>query len=179
MLQHEQEKKAAVSSQNFALGPHPFSHSNPLIGKSATPPPFQLKASSQSDGFSKRRRVHAEGDEAKELLHYSLSPEESKYLKFNRKGFVKKGKLNRGKKRLEETSGNYDSLLGIVNNQEGENFDVKVADQFELLAEQGNPDSKIPVKMGPVSYESDAEARWDIDYRDRYEKEGKSYAGRR
>jgi RHS repeat-associated protein len=63
------------------------------------------------------RKVKPMSPEALEAMKMGLSPEEAKYVELNRKGFIKKSKLKKGVRKMDEVGGNYSAVLELVSDK--------------------------------------------------------------
>ena len=138
-----------------SVGPFTFTNDNPII---FTDP----------DG----RKVKPLSQEARDILLLSLTPEEAKFVKFNRKGFVKEGSLKRGERKLDNVGGNYEALLSLV--KEKQIYEVEINDHIEVHKIKGDPKTLEIIPFGNVEYRSEADDEWQYVYQDKYEKQGKA-----
>jgi len=146
---------------------------DPLSGKYPDISPFVFVANSpmifiDPDG----RKVVAINEEAQEIIRLGLTPEEAKYLKFNRKGMVNKRVLRKGMRKLDNVGGNYECLLSLV--KEKDVYEVEVGTAFEVHKVQGDPSSYKKYDLKEILYTSEMDGNWEYIHKVRYEHEGKT-----
>lgn len=81
-------------------------------------------------------RVRVENEKDQDIVKLSVSEEEAKFVKFNKKGFIKKGALRRGARKLGKASENFEALGSLVESER--EFVVAVSDpegDFEETSE--------------------------------------------
>jgi len=87
---------------------------------------------------------------AKQAIKFSISPEESKYLKFNRKGEVRQRALRRGGKKFgDNASYNFKTLLFLSNEETVTTYEVTTS--FFYTNAQGQIEAKPKEFGGRVS----------------------------
>jgi RHS repeat-associated protein len=105
-------------------------------------------------------KVIAKTQEAQKIIRMSLTPQESKYLKFNRKGVVKRRKLNRGMRRMNNEGGNYIALQTLAT--EKEIHEVIVSNHHEANYRDNGTTETYDIDLSLVRYESDFEVMWKL-----------------
>lgn len=143
------------SSSYPGISPYVFSLNNPIIFI-------------DPDG----EKVKAINEDAKQIIKLGLTPEEAKFVKFNRHGMIKLGALKRGMRKLGEVGGNYMALLSLV--KEKDVYEVEVGTSFEVHKVQGDKSTYKKHDMEEVAYSSEMEDNWEFIYKVQYDAQGKT-----